>query len=341
MSLEEIQYLAVAQGARVVKSADCVWVEKRRFFFESIPPHRRVRLKGGGAVRLFIHGAAVIRYTTDEEEGAPSFEYVCDDRKFDLGSIAPEARRRVRQGLQAFDIRRIEFGLLERDGCAINRSVYARQGRTVDSFLTQSERWARYMKACAGSKIVEAFGAFIENRLCGFSIAAFVDDYCYLQHTHAYTEFMKQSPIYALTFTVTKAALERPGVNCVSQGLESFQALPNVDRFKFSMGFRKRPLERRVLINPLARPLFSAPGAWLVGKVLRHAKPGLLADFSNFARLVRDDRINSGVSVSPLAADSDRPDEREEESLGSPNTAPPVRMRSGTGWAMKDSVDER
>ncbi|MGA8220484.1 MAG: hypothetical protein WB780_02440 [Candidatus Acidiferrales bacterium] len=319
--------MAVAQGARVLKGNDCVWVEKRRFFFESIPPHRRVRLQGGDAARIFFHGAAVIRYTTDEEEGAPSFEYVCDDRKFDLGSIAPEARRRVRQGLQAFDIRRIEFGLLEKDGCAINRSVYARQGRMVDSFLTRSDRWARYMKACAASSIVEAYGAFLDNRLCGFSIAAFVDDYCYLQHTHAYTEFMKQGPIYALTFAVTKAALERPGVNYVSQGLESFQALPNVDRFKFSMGFRKRPVQRRILINPLARPLFSSSGAWITRNILRYMKPGLLADFATFTRAIRGDRLKSGFMASPVAGPSEQMDEGQVEKLESLETS----ARAGIG----------
>jgi Acetyltransferase (GNAT) domain len=293
MDSKSVYALAVAQGMRIIETESCVWVEKKKFYLESAPGHRRVRLRRGEAAALFLRGAAVLRYSCDEDGGATSFEYVCTDKNFGLGLLAPDARRRVRRGLEACDVRRVECKLLEREGCAINRSVFARQGRVERSFLTDEGMWNRYINVCAGLPNLEAYGAFVNGRLIGFSFGVFVDDYCYLFHTHALSEFMKYSPINAMTYTVTKTALERASVNCVSQGFESFRLLPEVERFKLSMGFYKRSIGRRILVNPLARPLFSAPGVWLLQNVLKRTSPDGLDDLATFAATVREGRMPS------------------------------------------------
>jgi len=86
-------------------------------------------------------------------------------------------------------------------------------------------------------------------------------------------------------------ALAKPGIRNVSQGLQSFLDLPEVERFKLAMGFQKRPLGRRVEISPLAWPIFSRPGAWIVGKLLKKLRPGLWQDFSAFAHALQMRRI--------------------------------------------------
>jgi len=282
MTTLDISRFAGAQGMNAVQGESCLWVEKRKFFFESVPGHRHIRLAPGEAKRLFQRGALVIRYTCDETEGESSFEYVCSDEDFGLATLAPDARRRVRRGLEACEIKPVGFDLLASEACAINRSVYSRQGRVVESALTDQRRWSHYMTVCSELSGMDAHGAFVDGKLIGFSIAAYVDDYCYLFHTHAYSGYMKLSPIYALTFSVMQKALARPGIRNVSQGLESFLDLPEVERFKLAMGFRKKPLGRRVVVSPLARPIFSRPGAWVVGKLLKRFRPGLWEDFSVF-----------------------------------------------------------
>ena len=290
MSLLDVSRFVAAQGMNSIQGESCLWVEKRKFFYESVPGHRRVRLQPGEAARVFRHGAAAIRYTCDANEGTPSFEYVCDETNFGLASLAPDARRRVRRGLESCEIRAVDFQLLAREGCAINQSVFARQQRVAESVLTDELRWRRYMSICSELTSMEAFGAFIEGKLRGFSMAVYVDEYCYLFHTHAHSDYMKFSPIYALTYTVMHNAFQKPAVKCVSQGLESFLILPEVERFKLAMGFRKRVLGRRVLVNPWVRPLFSTAGAWIIEKLLRQFRPGLLQDFSTFTQALRDRR---------------------------------------------------
>lgn len=284
MSVADYTRFLEAQGLRVLEAEKSLWVEKRKFFFENIPPHRTLRLGAAAVSRLFVKGCAVLRYGCEEPEGVPSFEYVCDDKDFGLHSLAPDARRRVRRGLESCDVRRVDFELLARHGYAINQSALARQKRPAPAHFADEMLWRRYMQACASIPTLTAFGAFVNARFIGFSIAANVEDHSYLHHTHAFADELKHSPINLLTYTVTKAMLERPEVSCVSQGMEPFVALPGVERFKLAMGFRKRPMRRRVVVNPLARVALTQTGVWLAGKALRRHWPDLAEDLATFAR---------------------------------------------------------
>lgn len=291
MDVRGIHRLAAAQGARIVEGDSCLWVEKRAFFFESVPPHLAVHLEFKEAARLFLRGAAAIRYTCPEEKGVPTFEYICDNRNYDLDSLAADARRRVRRGLDSCAVEQVDFDRLAREGCAINRSVLSRQGRSMHSFLADESMWKGYMAVCESLPFVEAYGALVKGNLCAFTLAVRVDDYSYLLHTHSHSDYLKFSPMNALFFTVTKTMLGRTGVSCVSQGLESFASRPDLERFKLAMGYRKRAISRKVVVHPLARPIFSRPGAWLAQKVLKRVKPDLVGDFSVFARALQVRRI--------------------------------------------------
>jgi len=167
--------------------------------------------------------------------------------------------------------------------------------------FVDDQLWKKYMLACKSLSNVEAYGAFIEGQLCGFSMTVLVDEYAYLHHTHCYTESLKYSPINALTFLVVKEMLRRPGISCVSQGLESFASLPDVEQFKLSMGFRRRPLGRKIVIHPLARPVFVLLGKASVQRLLpKQRMTSLLQDFQTFSaslqeqpRAVRDVQTDS------------------------------------------------
>ncbi|HEY0704010.1 MAG TPA: GNAT family N-acetyltransferase [Candidatus Acidoferrales bacterium] len=259
-------------------------MEKRKFFLESIPPHRAVSVTPREVKGLFRSGIAAIRYTCPETAGAQSSEFVCDDTDYGFGSLAADARRRTRRGLESCEVRKIDFDLLAREGCAINRSVFERHGRHLQTFYTDEARWRKYMAVCETLPSVEAYGAFVDGALCAFSLVVLIDDYAYLFHTHAHSDYLRHSPMNALFYSITKNMLERPDVRVVSQGLESFAARPELEHFKLAMGFHQRPIGRRTIVHPLARPIFSRPGAWVVDKFLKQFKPNLAEDFSVFAQ---------------------------------------------------------
>jgi hypothetical protein len=288
ISLEDLRRFASAQGMKIVEGESTLWVEKRQFFLESMPQHRRVHVSRAEVARLFLRGSAVIRYTCDEAEGSPSFEYVWDDKNYGLESLHKDAKRNVRKNLDACSVRRVPYDLLRSEGLAINQSVFARQGRRMPkSFLTDDGLWRKYLDVCETLPFVEAYGAFIDDRLCAFSLVLLMDGYCYTYHPFASAESLKHYAMNVLIYSIVRTMLDRPEIQCVSYGLESFVPHPTLERFKLAMGCRKRPIGRRVLINPLARPIFSSPGTWITGKLLQTFKPGLTDDFEKLSRALQ------------------------------------------------------
>jgi hypothetical protein len=88
-----------AQGFRIREGKDCFWIEKRKGLWESAPSHRRVHLSAGEAAILFHHGAIAIRFTCEPDEGAPTYQYIWDDKQFSLDSLHKDARRNVRKNI--------------------------------------------------------------------------------------------------------------------------------------------------------------------------------------------------------------------------------------------------
>jgi len=283
LNLDVYRRFAAAQGVRLWETESSLWFEKRRFFLDSVPAHRRIRLQPGEAQGLFRRGAAVLRYTCEEAEGSPSFEFVCDDKNFGFGSLTAKARGHVRRGLANCAIRAVDFATLAREGCAINRSVLVRHNRAM-AFLSDEARWKRYVALCEQLSNVGAYGAFVDGRLCAFTITILIEDYCYLFHTFAHSDYLKYSPMNALCFTITKEMLARPDVRRVSWGLESYVPRPSLEGFKLGMGYRKRPIGRNILVNPILKPLLSRPALWLAESVLKRVRPSLAQHLSMLSK---------------------------------------------------------
>jgi len=279
---EFTRYLEL-QKLRFFERDSFLWVQKRPGFLDSFPPHRRARLQSREAAKFFARGIAAIRYTCDDGYGSSSFAYIWDDKNFNLESLHKSSRRNVRRGLAACEVERIDFELLAREGCAINRSVFARHRRWMDSVLTEEPRWKKYIRAFKDFPFFEAYGIFIEGRLRAFCLAHLIDDYCYLVHPHATTEYLDRCPVHALVYRIVNGMLSRPGVRCVSAGLEPFYPRPTVERFKLAMGCRKVSISREVLVNPMARPFFSGMGLAITETILKRFKPQLLDDYLAFS----------------------------------------------------------
>jgi hypothetical protein len=272
MNVEAYAQFLAAQGMATVRAGGHLWVEKQSFCLESVPPHTRIHLNPADAWSLFLRGHLVLRYTCDESEGAPSKEYVCEDREYTLDSLDAKARNKVRQGLKNCVVRQIEFSELRRNGCAINQSVFQRQGRAGPEHLRDPRRWERYLLNCGKTPDVEAFGAFVGTELCAYTLIVRLDDYAYTYHPFASTTYLQFRPMNALIFSVTQRLMQTPGVRRVSYGLEALTAHPALEEFKAGMGFQGLPIGRRILLNPLARPLVSRQTVSFMKRVEGHFK---------------------------------------------------------------------
>jgi hypothetical protein len=299
-----------AQGTRIVEGKSCYWIEKRSHLWESAPAHRRVHLPEDEAAMLFRLGAIAIRYTCDADEGTSTCQYIWDDKTFGLKSLHKDARRNVRKNIDACKFKSIDFEFLAREGWSINRTVFERQDREEEEFQTDPAKWNAYMKVCETLPFVEAYGVFIEDRLCAYSLVIFCDDYCYTMHPYARAEYFKFYPMNVLIYLLVKTMLERPGVRCVSYGMQSYTPRPTLERFKIAMGCRQDPIGMRIAVHPLARPLFSASGAWLAEHALRFVRPRLASQFSIFSQAVQNQARgsatgDSGAETEPRAFGAD------------------------------------
>lgn len=277
-----------AQGMRIIEGKSCYWIEKRKHLWESAPAHRRIQLSSDEAAMLFRLGAIAIRYTCNETgEGSTTYQYIWDDKNFGLESLHKDARRNVRKNMDICKFKPIDFDLLAREGCAINRTVFERQDRQPEQFQIDDGKWKAYMKVCQGMPFLEAFGVFIEDRLCAYSMVLTFEDYCYTMHPYALSDYFKFYPMNVLIYFLVKEMLARPNVRCLSYGMQSYTSRPTLERFKIAMGCRKDSIGRRIVVHPFARPLFSNTGGWLVERALRCVRPRLASQFAVFFEAVQ------------------------------------------------------
>ena len=267
MNAEEHARFAAAQGMRIIKVGPHLWAEKQKLCLESIPPHRHIQLEPHEARELFRRGFLVLRYTCDEAAGTQSAEYICDVPDYGFDSLEAKTRNQVRQGLRNCKVRPVQFELLRREGCAINQSVFQRQGRQGPVFLREQSSWDRYMDYCAAAKDIEPYGAFVDDKLCAYVLMVRLEDYAYVYHPFAKASHLQFRPMNALIFTVTQHFLQVEKVLRVSYGLESLASQPALEKFKSGMGYRSVPIGRKILLNPLARPLVSDHVANLISVV--------------------------------------------------------------------------
>ena len=68
-------------------------------------------------------------------------------------------------------------------------------------------------------------------------------------------EFLSARVNNALTYVFTRSTLDRSDVRSVFYTVQSLDAPPSVDGFKFHMGYTAKALRQRVVFHPWAEPL--------------------------------------------------------------------------------------
>jgi hypothetical protein len=195
-----------------------------------------------------------------------------------LGALETKTRNQVRRGLEKNEVERIDFAWLAQAGWELIRETAGRQVRNAD-FADQAE-WGRYCAAAAGIEDFEAWGAFGHGRLAAFLVGAQVEGYYYILHQASRTADLKNYPNNALIYLVTKLKMSDPGIQVVSYGLDSLEDTPGLKNFKQRMGFYRRPLNQKILINPM--------GTWLKSKVVKTMVMHLLKQYprNNYLRKI-------------------------------------------------------
>lgn len=237
-----------ALGHRVSQGPSGFWYDANRFFLLAIPSHV-LRSPSQQEIRTLLRRWPTmgLRFTTPlDRPGTVSYQIVCDSRTYGLDALSANTRSKVRRGLRRCDIRPASAGEVARAGRPAHEDTLARQGRAD---VLSGARWDCFWAAAARTQGMEIWTAWVDRELAAFLVAVTFEDCVEFMLARSRTDTLGAYPNNALIYAATEEMLVRRGVREVTFGLESLEPVGPLDEFKFSMGFRTKPLRQRVVFH--------------------------------------------------------------------------------------------
>jgi hypothetical protein len=168
-----------------------------------------------------------------------------------LKHLGPKARNHIRRGLKEFDIRFMEHSEFLSKGAQAYCDTIRRNGFAS---ITPEHFAIGYRVPRPWQKLV---GAFKDSCLAAYLMVTEFDDWASIENYSA-DRFRPLGVNNALDYFTMHEYLCQERFRGVTYGLGSLQTSTKADglhQFKLSMGFEAVPVHRRLVVNPLLRPL--------------------------------------------------------------------------------------
>jgi hypothetical protein len=261
------------QGRRVIRTESSWWYDAGFRVYQAFPFHWSMRPQQAELDALLRSTRGLgLRYTAplDAIEGRVSYHVVCDDPAYGLETLDASARRNVRLGMQRTRVEPVPLERVAEEGWPLEVDACRRQRRGVPF---SREAWRRRHLAAADLPGFQAWGGLLEGRLAACLLCVRIDDWYEVLAQQSLSESLSGKVNNAVTFGFTRSTLQRAGARSIFYTLESLDAPPSVDEFKFRMGYRAVPVRQRVMFHPWAE---RAVGPWAHGFVSRalQLRPG-------------------------------------------------------------------
>jgi hypothetical protein len=262
------------RGIPVVRTASSYWHLQGPRAYQAFPYHWVIRPAESELMGLLReHRLAALRYSTplDSPVGRLSYHAVYEGGEYDLEHLSKWARKNVRRGLRRCSVEPISFERLAKEGHRLQLDTLDRQGRRLDF---SEAAWAALCRAAADLPGFEAWGVLVEGALTASVITAQIDDCGYMLYQQCDRNYLADHVNNALAFVVTQAVSGRPGIRSILYSLDSLDAPPSMDEFKFRMGYTAKPVRQRVVFHPWLAPLLN-PTSHAAVRRLASWKPNL------------------------------------------------------------------
>jgi hypothetical protein len=138
-------------------------------------------------------------------------------------------------------------------GLRMNQQTLARQGRS-DKILTNKHQWEKYITSFYSQENIYILGAYIAERMVGYITVCKIEGNYYIIDPFYDKEAASSSPIHGIIFTLVNQLIEKNGSIKIYYGLDSFSPLPNLNKYKQSLLFKRVPATRVFVINPILMP---------------------------------------------------------------------------------------
>lgn len=239
------------QGHRVVRTADSYWFDQGPRAFQSFPYHHLINPSRRDLTNFLLKEKAFcLRFSApvNSRLGAISYHIVYESPVYDIQMLDRRTRQNIRKGLSQCRIEQISIKRLADEGFGLEADTADRQSRTLGIAQKAWREKFLYAERLPG---FEAWGALVNGRLKATLFTFQMDDCCYMLHAQCDRQCMPLRINNALSYVVTKSMMERSTVNSTFYGLQSLDASPGVDEFKFRMGYSARPVRQCVAFHPL------------------------------------------------------------------------------------------
>jgi len=285
------------RGRRILTAAGARWHSVAGRFYMAFPYH--ITLDGRNEeIRSLIRGASAFgaRYQSRATPGLSSGIYVRRNRNYAISSVDVRQRSRVRRGLERCRVEVVDPDVLLTEGLELNRGTMDRQGR-FDPEFGDPDGWRRLVMAVRSTREITAWGAFFEDRLAAYMITCREDGWLHILHQMSHMDLLEHHPNHALTFTVTRSAMEDPKITAVCYGTQALVATGGLHEYKKRFGYEFLPSYSAIQLHPaMAGVLASRPVVSAV-KRLRALRP-------RDQRLERISSVLDGAAASRSAVHS-------------------------------------
>lgn len=254
MNVETFAEWLRRQGHRVYQTESSYWYDAGPRVLQAFPYHWLIQPTEQEIRQLMMDkGIVSLRYSTPVESpvGCISYHAIYDEPQYTLEGLERRSRQNVRTGLKNCQVEPISLKRLAEEGWDLELDTVSRQGRRPS--MTKDAWQQRYM-AAADLPGFEAWGALVEGKLAAALLSFQLEDCCELLSQQCHSDYLNARINNALSFVVTQTMVNRPSIRSIFYTLQSLDAPPSVDEFKFRMGYKAKPVRQRVAFHPWCQP---------------------------------------------------------------------------------------
>ncbi len=245
------------QGHQVYRTASSYWYDAGPRVLQAFPYHWLIRPEKEEIDELMLrNGIVSLRYSApfDFSRGKVSYHVVLR-QPYNLEMLKSQARNGVKRGLTRFKVEQISFERLATEGWALQEDTLARQDRLRS--MTRQE-WEKLCRAGNDLPGFETWAAIADGELAGAVIICQLDHVFNVPYAMSHSRYLGEHVNNAIFYSVSCEMLNRAEIDEVFFTVQSLDAPPSVDEFKFRMGLQPKAVRQCVEFHPWARPFTNA-----------------------------------------------------------------------------------
>lgn len=239
------------QGYRVIRTVSSYWYEASPRVYQAFPYHWVIQPTEDEILGLLRRNHAIaLRYSAPVSHplGKISYHAIYDQPAYTLEGLDRRSRQNIRTGLKNCSVEPVTFQRLAEEGWCLEVDTATRQGRKP---AMDQQAWCRRYLAAADLPGFEAWGALVDGCLTATLLTFQIEDWSEFISQQCQHDYLCARVNNALTYVVTQTMINRPEIHSIFYTIQSLNAPPSVDEFKFRMGFVARPIRQRVAFHPL------------------------------------------------------------------------------------------